>query len=173
MVVAVGSNHNFPIDEKVLLAPPPRLDETRMRNFKHPYVTAALVLTPLWFVASFILMLRLVDAEDPGRVIGEVVTHVDGHEIHSFDPNYKGEHQGELPPEPLWPKIAFVVAYPMQYLLPEDGFVGLPEHANAQLSLFLMFVNSVLWAILMVFLFRRLASRIRRRRLVPAVAGEV
>jgi hypothetical protein len=118
-------------------------------------------------------MLRLVDAEDPGRVIGGVVTHVDGHEIHSFDPNYKGEHQGELPPEPLWPKIAFVVAYPMQYLLPEDGFVGLPEHANAQLSLFLMFVNSVLWAILMVFLFRRLASRIRRRRPVPAVAGEV
>jgi hypothetical protein len=49
----------------------------------------------------------------------------------------------------------------------------LPERANAQLSLFLMFVNSVLWAILMVFLFRRLASRIRRRRLVPAVAGEV
>jgi hypothetical protein len=103
------------------------------------------------------LAMRLVGAEDPGLPIGEIVTHLDGHEIVSLDPNYKGEHQGEFPPVPLWLKTANVIAMPVDYILPRDGIKGLSDNANGFLGLLGMFLSSVLWGFLIVFIFRLVA----------------
>jgi hypothetical protein len=54
---------------------------------RNQYIVGVGVITPLWLVASFMLAMELVGAEDPGLPIGEIVTYVDGHEIVSFDPN--------------------------------------------------------------------------------------
>src|SRR6516162_4275931 len=121
---------------------------------RNQYIAGVLVLAPLWFIASFVLMLMLVDAEDPGLPIGEIVTHVDGHEIVSMDPNYKGDHRGQFPPVPLWLKTANVIAMPVAYILPQDGFSGLSDHANGLVFFLAMFVSSVLWGFLIVFKFR-------------------
>ena len=115
------------------------------------------MITPLWLVASFMLAMELVGAEDPGLPIGEIVTHVDGHETVSMDPNYKGDHQGEFPRVPLWLKTANGVAMPVAYILPKDGFRGLSVHANGFMFLFAMFVSSIFWGFLIVFMFRLVA----------------
>jgi hypothetical protein len=124
---------------------------------RNQYIVGVGVITPLWFVASFMLAMRLLAAEDPGLPIGEIATYVDGHEIVSMDPNYKGEHRGEFPPVPLWLKTANVIAMPVVYVLPQDGFRGLSDHANGFMFLFGMFVSSVLWGFLIVFIFRLVA----------------
>jgi len=118
------------------------------------YLAGVLVFAPLWLIASFVLMLRLIAAEDPGLPIGEIATHVDGHEIVSFDPNYKGEHRGEFPPVPGWLKVAYGIAYPLSYVLPESGFHDLSDHANGMLYFLAMVANSILWGLILVFLFR-------------------
>jgi hypothetical protein len=128
---------------------------------RNQYIVGVGVITPLWLVASFMLAMRLLAAEDPGLPIGEIATYVDGHEIVSFDPNYKGGHQGEFPPVPLWLKTANVIAMPVIYVLPEDGFRGLSDHANGFMFLFAMFVSSVLWGFLIVFISRLVARSFR------------
>lgn len=131
------------------------------------YLAGVSLIAPLWFVLSFVLMMSLIDAEDPGLPIGEIAAYVDGQEIVSFDPNYKGQHRGEFPPVPLSLKVAFGVAYPMYYLLPTNGFPGLSDHAGAMLVLFMMAANSIVWGFVLVFLFRFVARRSRRRREIP------
>jgi hypothetical protein len=123
------------------------------------YLAGILVFAPLWFIASWVLMMRLIAAEDPGLPIGEIATHVDGHEIVSYDPNYKGEHQGEFLPVPVWLKIAYGVACPLFYVLPENGFHGLSDHANGMLVLMVMVANSIMWGFMLVFLFRLVRRR--------------
>jgi hypothetical protein len=100
------------------------------------------------------LVVRLAEAHDPGLPIGEIATYEDGNEHVSFDPNYKGEHQGEFPPVPLWLKIANVIAMPVVYILPEDGFKGLSDQANVHAFLLAMLGNSVAWGLVIVFIFR-------------------
>jgi hypothetical protein len=117
-------------------------------------IIAVAVITPLWLAASLVLCMELVGAEDPGLPIGEIVNYVDGHEVVSMDPNYKGDHQGEFAPVPPWLKTANVVAMPMLYIFPQDGFKGLSDHANGLMALFEMFVSSVLWGFLIVSTFR-------------------
>jgi hypothetical protein len=124
---------------------------------RNQYHVGIFLVAPVWFIASFMLQMMLLGTEDPGWVYGEIVTHVDGHEIHSLDPNYKGKHQGEFPPVPLWLKIANGIAIPALYVLPEDGFRGLSDHANGISYLLVMFANSVLRGCALVFLFRSLA----------------
>jgi hypothetical protein len=131
---------------------------------RNQYIAGVVVITPLWFIASFILAMRLVAALDPGLPIGEIATYVDGHEIVSFDPNYKGKHQGEFPSVPLWLKTANVIAMPVVYVLPEDGFKGLSDHANGLLFFLGIFVSSILWGFLIVFLFRFVARLLRKNR---------
>jgi len=131
---------------------------------RNQYLVGVLVFAPLWFIASLALMFRLLAAEDPGLPIGEISTHVNGHEIVSFDPNYKGMHQGEFPPVPLWLKIAFGIACPTFYLLPENGFSSLSDHANGGLFFLMMIVNSILWGFILVFLFRFVARLFLTRK---------
>jgi len=109
---------------------------------REQYFVGVLVVAPLWFIASLMLGMKLLNAEDPGQVIGEIVTHVDGHEIHSFDPNYKGKHQGELPPVPVWLKVANSIASPVLYLLP-DSFPGLSDGACLVVFLSAIFAKSL------------------------------
>ena len=97
------------------------------------------------------LMMRLVAAEDPGLPIGEITTYVNGNEIVTMDPNYKGDHQGEFPPVPLWLKMVNVIAMPVVYILPEDGFKALSDHANGFVCFLAIFVSSVFWGFLIVF----------------------
>jgi hypothetical protein len=124
---------------------------------KQQYLFGVLVFAPLWFIATFALMMKLLAAEDPGLPIGEISKYVDGHEIVSFDPNYKGTHQGEFPPVPSWLKVAVGIAYPIFYVLPENGFSNLSDHANGTLFLLMMFLNSILWGFALVFLIRFIA----------------
>ena len=128
------------------------------------YIAGALVFAPLWFILSSYLIMRLLAAEDPGLPIGEIATYVNGHEIVSFDPNYKGEHQGEFPPVPLWLKVAVGVTFPMSYLWPENGFPSLSDNANGMLVLMMMVANSVLWGFILVFLFRLVARLFTRKK---------
>jgi hypothetical protein len=128
---------------------------------RNQYIAGVVVITPLWFVASFMLAMRLLAALDPGLPIGEIATYVDGREIVSFDPNYKGKHQGEFAPVPLWLKTANVIAMPVVYILPEDGFKGLSDHANGLLFFLGIFASSVLWGFLIVFSFRFVARFFR------------
>ena len=65
---------------------------------------------------------------------------------------------------PMWLKIACAVAYPLRYLLPEDGFTSLSEHANGRLCLLAMVLNSILWGFVLVFLFRFVARLLSARR---------
>jgi hypothetical protein len=65
---------------------------------------------------------------------------------------------------PLWLKTVCAVAYPVRYLLPEDGFAGLSERANDELGLLFMMVNSMLWGFALVFLFRFIAGSFSARK---------
>jgi hypothetical protein len=56
---------------------------------RNQYFVGVLVISPLWLVASFMLAIMLLNADDPGLPIGEIATYVNGDEIVSFDPNYK------------------------------------------------------------------------------------
>jgi hypothetical protein len=131
---------------------------------RYQYAAGACVITPLWLVASFILAMELVGSEDPGLPIGEIVTHVDGQEIVSVDPNYKGDHQGEFPTVPLWLKAANVAAMPVAYILPANGFRGLSDHVNGFMFILAMFLSSLLWGLLIVFVFRLVSRRFRVRQ---------
>jgi len=135
------------------------------------YLAGVSVFAPLWFVASFILMMRLITAEDPGLPIGEIVTHVDGHEIVSFDPNYKGDHQGEFPPVPVWLRVAYGIACPLFYILPENGFHFFSDHANGMMYLLVMVANSIMWGFILVFLFRFMARFFSRKKYEVAHAA--
>lgn len=135
------------------------------------YLVGVTVFAPLWFFVSLVLMMELIGAEDPGLRIGEIITHVDGHEIVSYDPNYKGEHQGEFPPVPAWLKVANGVACPLFYVLPENGFGGLSDHANGLLCLFVMVANSIIWGFILVFLFRLVARQFLRKASMVVHAG--
>jgi hypothetical protein len=132
-------------------------EPSEVMNRREQYIVGVGMIIPLWLIASFILWMACVDAEDPGLPIGEIVTHTDAGEFVSPDPNYKGEHQGEFPPVPLWLKAANLIAIPVDYLLPHDGFKALPEHANCDLFFLGMFASSVLWGFLIVFIFRVVA----------------
>src|SRR5271167_3430779 len=124
---------------------------------RNQYATGVAVIIPLRLVASFMLMMRLLGAEDPGLPIGEIATYVDGHEMVSYDPNYKGKHQGEFPPVPVWLKTANVIAMPVLYILPEDWFKGLPDSTCYLLHLLEFLISGVLWGSLIVFIFRLVA----------------
>jgi hypothetical protein len=125
---------------------------------RNQYITGICIITPLWLIASVILALKLLGAEDPGLPIGEIATYTNGHENVSFDPNYKGQHQGEFPPVPSWLKTANVIAMPIVYVLPQDGIKGWTDEANGNLFLTGMFASSILWGLLIVSIFR-LGSR--------------
>ena len=131
---------------------------------RRQYLAGVSVFAPVWFIASLILMMELIGAEDPGLPIGEIVTHVDGHEIVSYDPNYKGEHQGEFPPVPVWLKVAFGIACPVFYVLPENGFRDLSDHANGLLCLLVIVTSSIMWGFILVFLCRFVARLFSRKK---------
>jgi hypothetical protein len=61
----------------------------------------------------------------------------------------------------LWLKVANVIAMPVVYIFPENGIRGLSDHANGLMFLLAMFVSSVLWGFLIVFMFRFAARPFR------------
>ncbi|MCE0496449.1 MAG: hypothetical protein LV481_00695 [Methylacidiphilales bacterium] len=100
------------------------------------YIVGVLVLAPILFIVTVMLCLYLASVEDQGLV---------------------------TTPDPLWLKIAFGVAFPMQYFLPDNGFPGLDDRTNAHIDFMVMFINSALWGFLLVFLFRLVARFITVR----------
>ena len=94
------------------------------------YLFGVLAITPVWFVIAIWLTLMMAGAEDTMPV-----------DI----------------PVPLWLTVAFSVVFPMYYVLdlwgdkPPPGF---SEHGYLSLGLLVLLVNCVLWALVLVFLFR-------------------
>jgi len=95
-------------------------------NRRNQYLLGVFAIGPIWFAISICLCRMLARVAD-ATDIGMV---------------------------PLWLKTACVVAYPVSFLLPEDGFADLSEHANGLLGLCLMLANSLLWGFALVFLCR-------------------
>jgi hypothetical protein len=96
-------------------------------NRRNQYLLGVFAVAPVWFAISICLC----------RMLDRVTVTSDMETTASW-----------------WLKLACGAAYPVRYLLPEDGFAGLSERANDELGLFLMLVNSILWGFLLVFLFR-------------------
>jgi hypothetical protein len=95
-------------------------------NRRNQYLLGVFAIAPVWFAISICLC----------RMLARVADSTD---------------MGTVP---LWLKAACAVAYPISFLLPEDGFANLSERANDVVGLCLMLANSILWGFVLVFLFR-------------------
>jgi hypothetical protein len=95
-------------------------------NRRNQYLLGVFAIAPVWFAISISLC----------RMLARVANTTD---------------MGTVP---MWLKTACAVAYPVSFLLPEDGFADLSERTNDAVGLFLMLANSLLWGFVLVFLFR-------------------
>jgi hypothetical protein len=95
-------------------------------NHRNQYLLGVFAIGPIWFAISICLC----------RMLARVANTTD------------------IAMVPLWLKTACAVAYPVSFLLPEDGFADLSERANGVVGLCLMLANSLLWGFALVFLFR-------------------
>jgi hypothetical protein len=91
-----------------------------------------------------------VAVDDPGVYPGDVVEYVNGEEIHHYDPNAKN-NPGPSPMREKLTNIAFDVVCFLPGLVPEKG---LPYRVSEVLFYSAMWVNSALWAVVVVFLAR-------------------
>jgi hypothetical protein len=101
------------------------------------YLLGVSAIAPVWFAVTFYLCMMLISIADTTDMRTTV---------------------------PLWLKIACAVAYPVRYLLPENGFTGLSDDASGRLFLLVMIVNSILWGFVIVFLFRFVAGLFSARK---------
>jgi hypothetical protein len=95
-------------------------------NRRNQYLLGVFAIAPVWFAISICLC----------RMLARAANTTDMSMV------------------PLWLKTACAIAYPVSFLLPEDGFADLSERTNGLLGLGLTLANSLLWGVLLVFLFR-------------------
>jgi hypothetical protein len=59
-----------------------------------------------------------------------------------------------LSPVPLWLRIADSVVFPMKCLVPDNPYFPKYDHIYGMICMLVMFINSVLWSFVLVYLFR-------------------
>ena len=60
-------------------------------------------------------------------------------------------------PVPLWLTVAFSFVFPMSYLIPNNPLFPKYDHAYGEIIFVVMAINSALWAVAFVFMFRFIA----------------
>ena len=67
-------------------------------------------------------------------------------------------------PVPLWLRVADSVVFPMQYLMPDNPYFPKYDHVYGVICMLVMFINSVFWGFVLVYVFRFVARLVKSKK---------
>jgi hypothetical protein len=69
-----------------------------------------------------------------------------------------------LAPAPLWLRVADDIVFPMRYLVPSNPYFPQYDHIFGEICILIMFINSIVWAFLLVLLYRLVARFVTTKK---------